>query len=208
MAYCIVLYITNLVPWLLTRHLGLNKSSYLISSNLQSPLEINLILAGQSSRWTLLSVYMIWLILRLTLLTPFFIFMVFDQAQMLPKEETAIVGYRRIEQWEETSLPKKVVHVISRVGWRRLFRISVHIGAVLLGGIATFVVVAWLILSRLANRELILDWVVHEYLDFGLEVTIAGLFKNSFFWVNWKKFWVDEAGWRWFLGAEDTQSLL
>lgn len=206
MMYCTGLYITNLVPWLLVRHLGLDDTEYVISSDPERG--VNLILAHEASKRALILAYLLWFTLRFLILTPTFVFMVFEQAQLLPNGEAAIVGFVHAGQWRKLSVSKKVALVYHRVGWRRVLRLGVQIGMAISVVATFFILSAWFTLSRMPNIDLIVDWVVREYLDFGLGVTIPGMFKNSLFWAYWKKIWVDEADWSWVLGSTDIVPII
>jgi len=124
------------------------------------------------------------------------------QAQHLALSEQSIVGYVRDDKKEArlqtdpsirarvangiitelSALPKMLPTMLARTGWLRLVRLLQQmalVGAVI---IAVLAAAAALLLRTLADPELLVDWFIREYLDFGLAVSLGGLVRDSLFW--------------------------
>jgi hypothetical protein len=191
--------VANLVPYLIHRSLSLDFEYY---SPDPAKRTSELILSQPEAPGKLIKAYVAWLALSMALTLPAAWNLFRRQAQHLALSEQSIVGYVRDDKKEArlqtdpsirarvangiitelSALPKMLPTMLARTGWLRLVRLLQQmalVGAVI---IAVLAAAAALLLRTLADPELLVDWFIREYLDFGLAVSLGGLVRDSLFW--------------------------
>lgn len=198
--YTIANLVANLVPYLIHRSLSLDFEYY--SPDLAKRTS-ELIISQPEAPDKLIKAYVAWLALSMALTLPAAWNLFRRQAQHLALSEQSIVGYVRDEKkearlqtgpsirarvvanWiitELSALPKMLPIMLARTSWLRLVRLLLQmalVGAVL---VAVLAAAAARLLRTLADPELLVDWFIREYLDFGVAVSLGGSARDLLFW--------------------------
>lgn len=189
-AHGVARWTANFVPLLMTRHLNLSRNYYAADPARRDA--SGLVLLSGPARSALLAAYATWALLTFLLVVPAFWFAARDHAQALSEKERTLVTFRRLDDPRSLSFLQLLETAVARTGWRRAFRLSAQFGLAAACAWGVFGLVAWAALSRMENGRLVADWVVREYLNFDLHVSISGMFKNWLFWLDPRRLWVSD----------------